>query len=113
MSRPKGSKNKKTIIQEAQSGKLIVEEQRNLEKLLLSEKELQAAEIELRTQMKKVKKQIRISRRRLEELKAMHKAFEEAQQKQKNENEVRDLVDYIMNSDVPTEVLLDKMRKAI
>ena len=65
MSRPKGSKNKKTILSEAQLGNKIAAEEVTLAKLKDDEAKLNATITELKEQLKMKRKQLRTSERTL------------------------------------------------
>ena len=65
MSRPKGSKNKKTILSEAQLGNKIAAEEVALAKLKDDETKLNATITELKEQLKMKRKQLRTSERTL------------------------------------------------
>ena len=111
MSRPKGSKNKKTLLSEAQLGDRIIEQRAAKKKLEREEQKLLASMEELKAQLKSKKKELRAAERTLaalEEKKAKTDAVAAAAaQKQ----EIEKVVSSLVNSGKSADEILDLLKK--
>ena len=111
MSRPKGSKNKKTLLSEAQLGDRIAEQRAAKKKLEGEEKKLLAAMEDLKAQLKCKRKELRAANRTLaalEEKKANADAVAAAAaQKQ----EIEKVVSSLVSSGKSANEILDMLKK--
>lgn len=115
MSRPKGSKNKKTLLSEAQLGGQITAQRALKVKLEGEEQKLEAQMEELKAQIKSKKKELRAAERKLNALierKSQADASAAAQaanaaQKQ----EVEKVVSKLVNSGKSAEEILELLKK--
>lgn len=113
MSRPKGSKNKKTLEYESRAAELIVAERARLDVLIRKETSLMAKEADIHKQVKETRKQLRECRRKISELQEASLEWDQREKKKQAEKATKELVDFIMSSDEPADVLLEKIKKAI
>lgn len=109
MPRPKGSKNKKTLEAEARLGDRIAEE---LQKKKQLEKEMNklCREIDDRNErLKQVKKQLRRSARTIEDLTAKKADVDAANASALRQEEMRQLVNTLLDSGLSTDEILKKL----
>ncbi len=109
MPRPKGSKNKKTLEAEAHLGDRIAEE---LQKKKQLEKEMNklCREIDDRNErLKQVKKQLRRSARTIEDLTAKKADVDAANASALRQEEMRQLVNTLLDSGLSTDEILKKL----
>lgn len=111
VSRPKGSKNKKTLLSEAQLGDRIIEQRAAKKKLEAEERKLLASMEDLKAQLKIKRKELRTAERTLvalEEKKAQTDAVAAAAaQKQ----EIEKVVSSLVSSGKSADEILNLLKK--
>ena len=110
MSRPKGSKNKKTLLSEAQLGNRIVAQRQLRKKLEGEERKLEAQMEELKSQLKAKKKELRAAERTLHALEVKKEQVDSDAANAAQKKEIEKVVSSLVNSGKSTDEILDLLK---
>ena len=111
VSRPKGSKNKKTLIAEAQLGDRIAEQKAARKKLEAEERKLVAQMDDLKTQLKAKRKELRVVERTIVSLETRKDQADAAAMAAAQKQEIEKVVSSLMNSGKDAEEILGLLKK--
>lgn len=111
VSRPKGSKNKKTLIAEAQLGDRIAEQKAAKRKLEAEERKLIAAQEDVNAQLKAKRKELRSVERLIVSLEARKEQADAAAVAAAQKQEIEKVVSSLMNSGKDADEILGMLKK--
>ena len=111
VSRPKGSKNKKTLIAEAQLGDRIAEQKAARKKLEAEERKLSAALEDTKTQLRAKRKELRAVERLIVSLEARKEQADAAAVAAAQKQEIEKVVSSLMNSGKDADEILGMLKK--
>lgn len=111
MSRPKGSKNKKTLIAEAQLGDRIAEQKAAKKKMEAEERKLVAQLEDVSAQLKAKRKELRTTERLIASLEARREQANAAAAAAAQKQEIEKVVSSLMSSGKDAEEILDMLKR--
>ena len=111
MSRPKGSKNKKTLIAEAQLGDRIAEQKVVRKKLEAEERKLSAQLEDIKTQLKAKKKELRGVERLITSLETRKEHADAEAVAAAQKQEIEKVISTLMSSGKGADEILDMLQK--
>ena len=111
MSRPKGSKNKKTLISEAQLGDRIAEQKAVKKKLEAEERKLTRILEDTKTQLKAKKKELRTVDRLITTLEAKKEQADAVAVAAAQKQQIEQVVSTLISSGKDAEEILDLLKK--
>lgn len=111
MSRPKGSKNKKTLLSEAQLGDKIAAAEAAKKKLEAEERKLVSVMEDAKTQLKAKRKELRATERSLTVLREKKENADAAASKTAQKLEIEKVVTSLVSSGKSAEEILDLLKK--
>lgn len=111
MSRPKGSKNKKTLLSEAQLGNRIAAQQVLKKKLDGEVRKLDAQMEELKIQLKAKRKELRTAEKTLNALIEKKEQVDADAANAAQKKEIEKVVSSLVNSGKTTDEILDLLKK--
>lgn len=111
VSRPKGSKNKKTLIAEAQLGDRIAEQKAARKKLQAEERKLVASMEDIKTQLKVKRKELRSVERLIASLETRKEQADAAAIAAAQKQEIEKVVSSLMSSGRDAGEILDLLKK--
>lgn len=110
MSRPKGSKNKKTLLSEAQLGDRILEQKAVKAKLEKEEQQLLSAIDKKREQLKEKRRELRAAERQLRTLLERKAQADAEAAKAAQKQEIEKVVSSLVSSGKSAEEILDLLK---
>ena len=110
MSRPKGSKNKKTLLSEAQLDDKIVAAEVAKRKLTEEERKLLAAMEDVKAQLKAKKKELRAAERTLTVLREKKKQADDVAAEAAQKKEIEAVVKTLVSSGRSADEILDMLK---
>jgi len=111
MSRPKGSKNKKTLMAEAQLGDRIAEQKAAKKKLEAEERKLEASMEDLKNQLKAKRKELRAVERQIVSLENRKEQADAAAVAAAQKQEIEKVVSSLMSSGKDADEILGMLKK--
>ena len=111
MSRPKGSKNKKTLLSEAQLDDRIAEAEVVRKKLAAEEKKLLATMEDVKAQLKVKKKELRAAERLLIQLRDRKEKADAVAAAAAQKQEIEKVVSSLVSSGKSADEILDLLKK--
>ena len=111
LSRPKGSKNKKTLIAEAQLGDRIAEQKAARKKLAAEERKLVASLEDVKEQLKVKRKELRTVERLIVSLENRKEQADAAAVAAAQKQEIEKVVSSLMNSGKDPNEILGMLKK--
>ena len=110
MSRPKGSKNKKTLLSEAQLDDKIAAAEAAKRRLAAEERKLTAAMEDVKTQLKAKKKELRAAERTLTALREKKKQVDAVAAEAAQKKEIEAVVKTLVSSGRSADEILDMLK---
>ena len=111
MSRPKGSKNKKTLLSEAQLGDKIAAAEAAMKKLEAEERKLSAALENSKAQLKAKRKELRTAERALNTLRVKKEQADAVAAEAAQKMEIEKVVSSLVSSGKSADEILDLLKK--
>ena len=111
VSRPKGSKNKKTLIAEAQLGDRIAEQKAAKKKLEAEERKLVASLEDVKAQLKEKRKELRTVDRLIVSLQTRKEQADAAAVAAAQKQEIEKVVSTLINSGKDADEILGMLKK--
>ena len=111
MSRPKGSKNKKTLMEEAQLGERIAEQKALKKKLEAEERKLAASLEEVKAQLKLKRRELRAAERQITSMEARKERVDTAAVQAAQKQEIEKVVSSLMSSGRDADEILGMLKK--
>lgn len=111
VSRPKGSKNKKTLLAEAQLGERIIEQRAAKKKLETEQKKILRQMENLKQALKANKKALRAAERNLATMVARKQETEAIAAAANQKKEIEKVVSTLISSGKPADEILEMLQK--